>query len=84
MDFASDNTAGASPAILEAVIAANEGTAPAYGADPLTAKALRLLEEVFEHPLAGFLVSTGTAANALALGALSPPMARFSAMSKLM
>jgi threonine aldolase len=73
MDFASDNTAGASPAILEAIIAANEGTAPAYGADPLTAKALRLLEEVFEHPLAGFLVSTGTAANALALGALSPP-----------
>ena len=73
MDFASDNTAGASQAILEAVLAANEGLLPAYGTDPLTAKALRLLEDIFEHPITGFLVSTGTAANALALGAISPP-----------
>jgi threonine aldolase len=73
MDFASDNTAGASQAILEAVLAANEGLVPAYGTDPLTVKALRLLEDIFEHPIEGFLVSTGTAANALALGAISPP-----------
>ncbi len=73
MDFASDNTAGASQAILEAVLAANEGLVPAYGTDPFTAKALRLLEDLLEHPVTGFLVSTGTAANALALGAISPP-----------
>jgi threonine aldolase len=73
MDFASDNTAGASQAILKAVLATNEGTAPAYGADPLTAKAARLLEDVFEREIARFLVDTGTAANALALGAISPP-----------
>jgi len=73
MDFASDNTAGASQAILKAVLATNEGTAPAYGADPLTAKAARLLEDVFEREIACFLVPTGTAANALALGAISPP-----------
>ena len=73
MDFASDNTTGASQAILAAVLAANEGQAAAYGADPLTAKAMRLLTEIFERETAGFLVSTGTAANALALGALSPP-----------
>jgi threonine aldolase len=73
MDFASDNTAGASQAILAAVLSANEGQASAYGADLLTAKAKRLLEDVFEREIACFLVSTGTAANALALGAISPP-----------
>jgi threonine aldolase len=73
MNFASDNTAGASQVILAAVLAANEGPAQAYGTDPWTAKALRLLEDVFERPVTGFLVSTGTAANALALGAVSPP-----------
>ncbi|MGO9237509.1 MAG: threonine aldolase family protein [Methylocella sp.] len=73
MDFASDNTAMASQAILAAVVAANEGTAPAYGADSLTAKAARLLENVFERKITSFLVNTGTAANALALGAICPP-----------
>jgi threonine aldolase len=73
MDFASDNTAGASQVILAAVLAANESSALAYGTDPWTAKAPKLLDDVFERPIAGFLVSTGTAANALALGALSPP-----------
>lgn len=73
MDFTSDNTTGASHAILAAVAGANEGSTPAYGADLLTAKAMRLLEEIFERRLTAFLVTTGTAANALALGALSPP-----------
>lgn len=73
MDFASDNTAGASRTILDAILDANAGSAPAYGADPFTAKAVRLLCEVFERESACFLVSTGTAANALALGALCPP-----------
>ena len=39
-DFASDNSSGASQAILAAIVAANEGPAPAYGADPWTAKAI--------------------------------------------
>ena len=73
MDFASDNTAGASQNILDAIIAANKGSAPAYGADPFSAKASQLLSEVFETEVACFLVLTGTAANALALGALCPP-----------
>jgi len=73
MDFASDNTAGASQTILASVLATNEGAAPAYGQDSLTAKAGRLLEDVFERKIASFLVNTGTAANALALGAISPP-----------
>ncbi len=73
MDFASDNTAGASQAILAAVVAANEGPARAYGTDLWTAEAKRRLEEVFEREIACFLVNTGTAANALALGAMTPP-----------
>lgn len=74
MDFASDNIAGTSPKILAAVGAAmGDGTAPAYGNDVWTARAAAMLDDVFECRTASFLVTTGTAANALALGALTPP-----------
>jgi Beta-eliminating lyase len=73
MNFASDNVAGASQAIIAAIVAANDGSTSAYGADPLTAKAKSLLCEVFERESACFLVNTGTAANALALSAICPP-----------
>lgn len=73
MDFASDNTAGVSQTILDAIIAANKGSAAAYGADSFSAQASQRLSEVFETETACFFVSTGTAANALALGALCPP-----------
>ncbi len=73
MDFTSDNTAGASEAILEAILAANDGLRPAYGDDSFSAAAAELLREVFETDLSVFLVATGTAANALALAALCPP-----------
>jgi threonine aldolase len=73
LNFASDNTSGASEAILRAVIAANEGEVSAYGKDPLSAKAARLLCETFDRDCACYLVNTGTAANALALGAICPP-----------
>jgi len=73
MNFASDNSCGASEPILAALTAANQGALPAYGSDPCTARAGQLLKDVFEHDLVYFLVSTGTAANALALAASSPP-----------
>lgn len=73
MNFASDNTVGASQEILDAIVAANEGSDAAYGSDLLTAKAIRILGEVFEREAACFFVPTGTAANALALSAISPP-----------
>ena len=73
MNFASDNASGVAPAILEAIVAASVGTAAAYGADTFTQRAAASLSEIFERPVAAFLVSTGTAANALALGALTPP-----------
>jgi len=73
MNFASDNTAPASEKILAALIEANRASASAYGADELTKAAEKKLAEIFEHEVQVFLVSTGTAANALALAALCPP-----------
>src|SRR3954452_12637112 len=73
MNFASDNTAGVAPEILAALARANEGSALAYGNDAWTERVERRFSEVFEHEVAVFLVSTGTAANALALAHLMPP-----------
>lgn len=73
MNFTSDNSVGASPQILAAILAANAGTEDAYGADGHSRRAETLLSEVFERDVAAFLVATGTAANALALGLLAPP-----------
>lgn len=74
MNFASDNVVGASAPVLDALLRANEGAAPAYGADAVTARLESRFREVFEaDDLAVFPVATGTAANALALAALVPP-----------
>ncbi len=73
MEFASDNAAGAAPFILDALVRANAGFAVAYGDDPSTQRLERRFSELFERDVAVFLVSTGTAANALALAHLTPP-----------
>jgi len=74
MSFASDNTGPAHPKVLDAIIAANTGYVPSYGADPLTAKAADMVREVFEAPEASVhFVATGTAANSLILASLSTP-----------
>jgi threonine aldolase len=73
MEFASDNAAGAAPAILEALVRANAGFAIAYGDDALTKRLERRFSDLFERDVSVFLVGTGTAANALALAHLSPP-----------
>ena len=71
--FGSDNVAGASPEILAALAACNDGAAPSYGADEISARVEERLTALFEHEVAVFLVSTGTAANALSLAAFTPP-----------
>jgi threonine aldolase len=73
MNFSSDNTAPVAAEILEALVRANEGFAPGYGADGWTRAVERRFAEIFEHELALFLVPTGTAANALALAHVTPP-----------
>src|SRR5581483_2960769 len=73
MHFASDNTAGVHPAILEALAETNRGYVRGYGNDDWTTAVERRLSEIFERDAAVFLVPTGTASNALALAHVSPP-----------
>ena len=73
MNFTSDNAAGVAPQIMAALAAANEGHAMAYGDDPITKAAEAAFTDLFERELAVFPLATGTAANALALSALTPP-----------
>jgi len=74
IELRSDNAAGVAPEILAAVQAANPGSALAYGGDDLTAHLQDVVRTVFEHPGARvFPVTSGTAANALALSASTPP-----------
>ncbi|MDJ0335284.1 low specificity L-threonine aldolase [Salinibacterium sp. G-O1] len=71
--FSSDNTAGVSPEILAAIVEHSAGPAAAYGADAVTARVTDRLRDVFERDLDLLVVSTGSAANGLALAALTPP-----------
>lgn len=72
MNFASDNVYGVHPKILAAIEAANQGTSASYGYDDYSKRAEAKLSEVFEKEVRAFLVTTGTAANGLALSALAP------------
>ena len=73
MNFLSDTTAPAHPAILDALAAANDGFAPSYGADAVSARVKARLIELFETDLEVLFTTSGTAANALALSILSGP-----------
>jgi threonine aldolase len=73
VNFNSDNVVGASPEIIAALAAANQGAVPSYGEDALTARVTRRFCDLFERDVAVFPVATGTAANALCLAACTPP-----------
>jgi threonine aldolase len=73
MNFASDNTAAVAPRIMAALAAANSGAAMPYGNDEVTRRLERRFAEIFDCEVAVFPVATGTAANALALAAMTPP-----------
>ena len=74
IELRSDNAAGVAPEILAAIQAANVGSDLAYGGDDVTARLHGIVRDVFEHPTARvFPVTSGTAANALSLSALTPP-----------
>jgi threonine aldolase len=69
----SDNTASVSPEILAALAAVNRGRAHSYGEDEWTSRLDRAFSDFFATEVRAFAVTTGTAANALALAVLSPP-----------
>jgi len=71
--FGSDNHAGAHPAVLEAMAAASQGDATAYGDDPWTARASAQLAEAFGAGGGVFFVFNGTAANVVGLSLMLRP-----------
>ncbi len=75
MSFASDTGAPAHPAVLAAHRIANEGPAPSYGGAAGTARLEDRLKTLFETDrLALSMVNSGTAANALLLATITPPV----------
>ena len=72
-DFASDNTAPATPEAMEALAAANAGFTSGYGTDPVSAKAADLVREMLAADAEVRFVASGTAANAISLAALCRP-----------
>jgi len=73
MDFGSENTSPVHAAFVDALAAANVGYATNFEDDNWTDRALQALRAFFEHDrLSAFTVSTGTAANAIALAAMTP------------
>jgi threonine aldolase len=72
MRFFSDNAASVHPAVLEALARANRVDA-AYDGDALSKSLDGVFSDLFETAVAAIWVSSGTAANALALAALCPP-----------
>ncbi|XPV75452.1 MAG: threonine aldolase family protein [Desulfovibrio sp.] len=69
--FASDNNSGIDPAIMEAIIAANTGDAPAYGDDDLSHATDALFKKHFGEQAKIHYLTTGTAANVLGLRAVT-------------
>ena len=68
--FASDNYAGICPEALQALLAANDGHAPAYGDDEWTRRVSDRIRELFATDCDVYFVFNGTAANSLALASL--------------
>jgi threonine aldolase len=72
-NFKSDNVSPVCDAIMAAINAANRGSMPSYGGDEFTQALQVIASEVFDTEVAIFPVTTGTAANALALSQLVAP-----------
>lgn len=72
MRFFSDNAAPAHPKVLEAIAAANR-LDTAYDGDAWSKRLDGAFSELFGTSARAFWVTTGTAANCLALAALCPP-----------
>ena len=69
--FASDNHAGAHPEILDAVVAANDGHAVAYGEDSHTVALADRFREHFGAEAVGFPVFNGSGANVASIDAVT-------------
>lgn len=70
VSFGSDNHSGVHPRVLEAIAAANEGYAHAYGNDPWTREALGHFRALFGDQIDIAFTFNGTGANVVNLAAL--------------
>ncbi|MGY6630165.1 MAG: threonine aldolase family protein [Wenzhouxiangella sp.] len=73
MNFKSDNEAPAHPTVMAALLAANDGYATAYSQDAWSQALNGRLSDWFGTECQVLPVSTGTAANCMALAEISPP-----------
>jgi threonine aldolase len=71
--FASDNASGAHLDVVAALVAANQGHAPAYGADAWTARAIDSFRQLFGAPVEVAFTWGGTGANVVGLQCLLAP-----------
>ena len=72
MQFVSDNAAAAHPKVLQAIADSNRLDAP-YDGDQWSKRLDGAFSDLFETDVRAFWMTTGTAANCLALAALCPP-----------
>ncbi len=72
-DFASDNTAGAMPEVIEALTRFNGGFEASYGDGAICARAGDLIRSLLDVDAEVWFAASGTAANALSLAALAKP-----------
>ena len=70
--FASDNVTGACPEVLDAILKANHGDCAPYGNDNWSKILQEKFSKIFEKDVIVYPTASGTAANALALSALTP------------
>ena len=70
--FASDNVTSVCPEVMDAVVEANTGIATSHAKDDYSINLETRFSELFEKDVKVFPVVSGTAANALALAALTP------------
>lgn len=73
MNFSSDTSAPAHPAVIDAIVRVNSGMEASYGGDRVTARVRALLAQTLETDDFDFwLCASGTASNALALSVMCP------------
>ncbi len=72
-NFRSDNETPVAPAIMQAIVEANQGTAWAYAEDDWSNKLNQVFSDLFRTEAIVLPVSTGTVANSIALATVTPP-----------
>ena len=72
-DFASDTAAGAMPEAIDALVRFNTGFLAGYGEDQVCRKAGDLIRTLLDTDAEVWFTASGTAANAVCVGALAHP-----------